>query len=90
MLDNEIIIGVTAYNAIFGTKYVTDKESPLYYGSVSPHTIKINRYRDNDKTKELEDRADECETSWYSCCHDSINLISPKEYEKAFQKSKSI
>ena len=53
LLDNEIIIGVTAYNAMFGTNYVTEKESPLYYGNVEPHTIKINRYRDNDKTKEL-------------------------------------
>jgi ABC-type lipoprotein release transport system permease subunit len=38
---------------MFGTNYVTNKESPLYYGNVESHTIKINRYRDNDKTKEL-------------------------------------
>ena len=44
----------------------------------------------DDKTKELEDKADEYETLWFRCCHDSMNLISPKEYEKAFKKFEKI
>ena len=51
--DNEIKIGYSIYNSIFGTTYVSDKSSPFYFGNVGEHTITINNYRDNDKTKEL-------------------------------------
>ena len=51
--EDELKISVTIYNALFGTSYVTDKNSQLYYGNVEPHKITIQRYKDNDKTKEL-------------------------------------
>ena len=43
-----------------------------------------------DKSKELEDRADEAETMWFACCHSSIDIISPKEYKKIFNKCNKV
>ena len=49
----------------------------------------IQKIIDN-KVKECEDRADEAETLWFACCHDSIDIISPKEYDKFYNKCKKV
>ena len=44
----------------------------------------------DSKVKEYEARADEAETMWFACCHSSIDIISPKEYNKFFNKCKKV
>ena len=44
----------------------------------------------DSKVKECEDRADEAETMWFACCHSSIDIISPKEYDKFYNKCKKV
>lgn len=44
----------------------------------------------DSKVKECEDRADEHNVHWFRCCYDSINLISPERYDKAFNECEKI
>jgi hypothetical protein len=51
---------------------------------------KIQKIIDS-KVKECEDRAeDEAQTMWFACCHDSIDIISPKEYNKFYNKCNKV
>ena len=46
--DNEIKIGYTIYNAIFGTLFTSSNLNEFV-----PHTIKFTKYKDNDVNKEI-------------------------------------
>jgi hypothetical protein len=44
----------------------------------------------NTKVKECEKRADDAGFSWYTCCHDSVVMVSEDRFEKAFTECEKV